>query len=169
MAGFSWRGSLLILGFLLGAPPSLANLPGDRGPTPALLKPGATELVFRRVPGRHERGDQLWYLELKRNGGVVARWRAASGAPEKQKADRFWSPGNAAPLPPGSYRLGEPEAWDNSYWLDLLPNFPTTRSALGIHTCLPGVGCICLPDKADTEALARWVKALNLKQLTVFN
>jgi hypothetical protein len=53
--------------------------------------------------------------------------------------------------------------------LDLLPNFPTTRSALGIHTCLPGVGCICLPDKADTEALARWVKALNLKQLTVLN
>ncbi|MEY4355765.1 MAG: hypothetical protein RLZZ89_833, partial [Cyanobacteriota bacterium] len=33
----------------------------------------------------------------------------------------------------------------------------------------PGVGCICLPDKADTEALARWVKALNLKQLTVLN
>jgi len=26
-----------------------------------------------------------------------------------------------------------------------------------------------LPDKADTEALARWVKALNLKQLTVLN
>ena len=77
--------------------------------------------------------------------------------------------GNAAPLPPGSYRLGEPEPWDNSYWLDLLPNFPTTRSALGIHTCLPGVGCICLPDKADTDALARWVKALNLKQLTVLN
>jgi hypothetical protein len=26
-----------------------------------------------------------------------------------------------------------------------------------------------LPDKADTDALARWVKALNLKQLTVLN
>ena len=82
----------------------MANLPGDRGPTAALLKPGSSELVFRRVPGRHANGDQLWYLELKRNGEVVARWRAASGAAAKQKADRFWSPGNAAPLPPGSYR-----------------------------------------------------------------
>jgi hypothetical protein len=142
--------------FLLG--PVLANLP-TVGP----------ELVFRRVNDRHRSGDQLWILELKRNGKVVDSWRAASGAPTKQSADRFWSPGNAAPLPPGTYRLGQPEPWDNSYWIDLTPTFPTSRSALGIHTCLPGVGCICLPDKADTAAVVKVINSLSLKKLTVLN
>ena len=81
-----------MVAFLLVASPALASLPGDRGPTAALLKPGASELVFRRVPGRHANGDQLWYLELKRNGEVVARWRAASGAAAKQRQTVFGAP-----------------------------------------------------------------------------
>ena len=149
--------------------PLLLTLPGNGGPTPALLASGSFALEFRRVQGRHSSGDQLWLLELRRNGSTVARWPAASGMASRQRADRHWSPGNAAPLPPGLYRLGRPEAWAGSYWIDLVPRFATSRSALGIHTCLPGTGCICLPHAADTAAVARWIRATNLRQLTVLN
>jgi hypothetical protein len=148
----------------------LLTLPGQGGPSAALLAPPAQfALEFRRVDGRHGSGDQLWWLELRRNGSAVARWPAASGVVGRQRADRRWSPGNGAPLPPGLYRLGRPEAWAGSYWIDLLPRFATSRSALGIHTCLPGTGCICLPNAADTAAVARWIQATGLRQLKVVN
>ena len=150
-------------------PPLLLTLPGNGGPKVALLGPARFALEFRRVEGRHASGDQLWWLELRRNGSTVARWPAASGVAARQRADRRWSPGNGAPLPPGLYRLGRPEAWAGSYWIDLLPRFATSRSALGIHTCLPGTGCICLPHAADTAAVARWIRATDLTQLRVVN
>jgi len=151
------------------APAQLLTLPGNGGPGAAVPASGRFALEFRRVPGRHPSGDQLWWLELRRNGTTVARWPAASGIASRQSADRRWTPGNAAPLPPGPYRLGRPEAWAGSYWIDLLPRFATRRSALGIHTCLPGSGCICLPSAADTAAVARWIRATGLRQLTVLN
>ena len=154
----------------LPAPPALLlTLPGNAGPSAAVPASGGFALEFRRVPGRHASGDQLWWLELRRNGSTVARWPAASGSANRQSADRRWSPGNGAPLPPGLYRLGRPEPWAGSYWIGLLPRFATTRSALGIHTCLPGSGCICLPNPADTAAVVRWIRATGLRQLTVLN
>lgn len=139
------------------------------GPVPVAVAEGRLALEFRRGEGRFPSGDPIWWLELRRNGSTVARWRAASGIASRQVADRRWSPGNAAPLPPGLYRLGRPEAWAGSYWIDLKPRFSTTRSALGIHTCLPGSGCICLPDAADTAAVARWIRSAGITQLTVLN
>ncbi|MFM1902027.1 MAG: hypothetical protein RLZZ216_2603, partial [Cyanobacteriota bacterium] len=59
--------------------------------------------------------------------------------------------------------------WEGSWWIDLNPRFSTTRSALGIHTCLPGSGCICLPSRADTEAVARWINKTGLSRLQVLN
>ena len=136
---------------------------------PVLVAEGQLALEFRRGEGRFLSGDPIWWLELRRNGSTVARWPAASGMASRQAADRRWSPGNAAPLPAGLYRLGRPEAWAGSYWIDLKPRFPTSRSALGIHTCLPGSGCICLPNPADTAAVVRWIRSAGITQLTVVN
>ena len=91
------------------------------------------------------------------------------GIAQRQTADRLWSPGNASPLPAGTYRLGAPEPWGDDLWFDLQPHFQTTRSALGIHRCYPGTGCICIPNRDDIEALASWVKRSGIKTLTVTN
>ena len=57
----------------------------------------------------------------------------------------------------------------NDLWFDLTPRFDTTRSALGIHRCYPGTGCICIPERADIDALASWVKATGIRSLKVVN
>ena len=67
------------------------------------------------------------------------------------------------------YSLGRPEPSGNDLWFDLTPRFDTTRSALGIHRCFPGTGCICIPERADTDALASWVKATGIRSLKVVN
>ena len=60
--------------------PLLLTLPGNGGPTPALLASGSFALEFRRVQGRHPSGDQLWMLELRRNGiGAVVLERGVFG------------------------------------------------------------------------------------------
>ena len=45
----------------------------------------------------------------------------------------------------------------------------STRSALGNHRCFPGMGCICIPERADIDALASWVKAIGIRSLKVVN
>ena len=63
----------------------------------------------------------------------------------------------------GAGTLGE------DLWFDLTPRFETTRSALGIHRCYPGTGCICIPDRTHIDALAAWVREAGIRQLTVVN
>ena len=53
--------------------------------------------------------------------------------------------------------------------MQLDPLFPTSRSALGIHNCYPGVGCICIPDRQTLNSLADAVRRYNVDQLTVVN
>ena len=145
------------------------ELPGQRGPTPAMLKMGAIRLTTRRTDQRFMDGNRIWKVEVHRGSDLLASWDAASGIKSRQNADRLWSPGNAAPLPAGVYSLGSPEPWGNDLWFDLTPRFNTSRSALGIHRCYLGTGCICFPSRADIDALAAWVRRGNLRQLTVLN
>jgi hypothetical protein len=114
-------------------------------------------------------GNRIWKVELHRGVRLLASWPAASDVAGRQSADRRWSPGNASPLPAGVYSLGRLEPWGNDLWFDLTPRFNTTRSALGIHRCYPGTGCICIPKRADIDALARWVKASGIRTLKVVN
>ena len=143
--------------------------PGQRGPTAELLQGGSLTLTTRRTSARFPDGNRIWKLDLRRDGLLLASWDAVSGSAQRQDADRLWSPGNAAPLPAGRYRLGPPEPWGDDLWLDLQPVFNTTRSALGIHRCYPGTGCICIPSRADLNALAAWVKRGEIRALTVIN
>ena len=161
-------GALLLAGLLVW-PAGAVELPGQVGPTPELLQPDELRLTTRRTDALFPDGNRIWKVELYRGGQRLASWRAASGIAGKQRADRRWSPGNAAPLPAGSYRLGPPEPWGQDLWFDLEPRFETTRSALGIHRCYPGTGCICMPDLADIEALAAWVREGKIRELTVIN
>ena len=161
----------LLLPVLLGSSTALAasDLPGQLGPTTALLQGGGLQLSTRRTGEPFPDGNRIWRVELHRGPRLLASWPAASGVAGRQSADRRWSPGNASPLPAGVYSLGRPEPWGNDLWFDLTPRFNTTRSALGIHRCYPGTGCICIPERADIDALARWVKASGIRTLKVVN
>ena len=159
----------LVVSGLLGLPAAAAELPGQAGPTAALLQPGGLRLTTRRTEDLFPDGNSIWRVELHRGDQRLASWRAASGIARQQRADRRWSPGNAAPLPAGPYRLGTPEPWGQDLWFDLQPRFDTTRSALGVHRCYPGSGCICIPDRADIDALAAWVRQAGIRELSVLN
>ena len=161
----------LLLPVLFGSCVAVAasDLPGQQGPTTALLQGRALRLSTRRTAELFPDGNRLWKVELHRGPHLLASWPAASGVAFRQGADRRWTPGNSAPLPAGVYSLGRPEPWGNDLWFDLSPRFDTSRSALGIHRCYPGTGCICIPERADIDALASWVKASGIRTLKVVN
>ena len=145
------------------------RLPGQDGPTSELLEAGDLRLTTRRTERMLPDGNRQWSVELHSGTRLLARWMAVSGIAQRQDADRLWSPGNAAPLPAGRYSLGQPEPWGEDLWFDLQPRFETSRSALGIHHCYPGTGCICIPSRAEIDALAAWVRQANLQTLLVVN
>ncbi len=145
---------------------------GKNGPLPSLLKVDHLHryaLKARRIKTLSKDGNRRWVVELFGDDQLLAQWPAVSGLASKQKADRRWSPGNGAPLPIGEYQLGQPEPSGQDIWLNLQPSFQTDRSGLGIHHCDPGNGCLCIPNRSDLEALASWVKATGIKNLTVMN
>ena len=138
--------------------------PGQKGPTAALLQVRQGErfsLEARRSDLRGSTTSGTWVQQL------LAQWPAVSGYKSKQKADRLWSPGNGAPLPVGTYALGQPEPWGTDLWLNLAPQFETDRSGLGIHNCNPGSGCLCIPNRNDLKVLADWVQATGIQELKV--
>ncbi len=151
-------------------PPTQA--PGQRGPSPALLQVKQGEsfsLKARRNDPKGFTPSGTWTLELFKGEQLLAEWPAVSGYNSKQTADRLWSPGNGAPLPIGTYALGQPEPWGTDLWLNLEPQFETDRSGLGIHNCNPGSGCLCLPNRKDLETLADWVQATGIRKLTIID
>jgi len=127
----------------------------------------AAELQLRPSAQRFASGDPIWWLELRHGDHRLGRWAAATGLKASQVADRRWTPGNGAPLPPGVYRVGRPEPWGRDLWIDLAPLFRTSRSGLGIHNCFPGVGCICLPKKPELEQLAALIRRYGVNRLEV--
>ena len=153
----------------LAQPPTL-EAPGQKGPTPALLQVRQGEhfsLEARRSNPSGSSPTGSWVLELFRGEQLLAQWPAVSGYGSKQTADRLWSPGNGAPLPIGTYALGQPEPWGSDLWLNLEPQFKTDRSGLGIHNCNPGSGCLCIPNRNDLNVLANWVEATGIKKLRI--
>ena len=159
----------LVVSGLLGLLAVAAELPGQADHTAALLQSGGLRLTTRRTEDLFTDGNSIWRVELHRGDQRLASWRATSGIARQQRADRRWNPGNAAPLLAGPYRLGTPEPWGQDLWFDPQPRFDTTRSALGVHRCYPGTGCICIPDRADIDALAAWVRQAGISELSVLN
>ena len=152
-------------------PPTL-EAPGQKGPTAALLQVRQGErfsLEARRSDLRGSTTSGTWVLQLFKGQQLLAQWPAVSGYESKQKADRLWSPGNGAPLPVGTYALGQPEPWGTDLWLNLAPQFETDRSGLGIHNCNPGSGCLCIPNRNDLKVLANWVKATKIQKLRIID
>ena len=149
--------------------PKSVVLPGQAGPIFDRPEGETLRLTMRRTNNLFPDGNRVWLVELHGDASLLARWTAASGIAQRQTADRLWSPGNASPLPAGTYRLGAPEPWGDDLWFDLQPRFETTRSALGIHRCYPGTGCICIPSRTDIDALAGWVRMAGLREITVSN
>ena len=127
----------------------------------------AAELELRRTGSSYDNGDPIWMLQLRDGGHVREQWQAVASAKRHQQLDRRWSPGNGSPLPKGTYRVGAPEPWGADLWLQLDPLFPTSRSALGIHNCYPGIGCICIPDRQELSDLADAVRRYNVTRLKV--
>ena len=129
----------------------------------------AAELELRRSGRNDNQGAPIWILQLRAEGSIRQQWPASASAAAHQQLDRRWSPGNGSPLPKGRYRVGPPEPWGSDIWLQLDPLFPTSRSALGIHNCYPGVGCICLPDRQQLGSLADAVRRYGITRLTVLD
>ena len=153
----------------LAQPPTL-EAPGQKGPTPALLQVRQGEHFFLEARRSNPTGSSptgSWVLALFKGEQLLAQWPAVSGYGSKQTADRLWSPGNGAPLPIGTYALGQPEPWGSDLWLNLEPQFKTDRSGLGIHNCNPGSGCLCIPNRNDLNVLANWVEATGIKKLRI--
>lgn len=155
---------------------SLARLCGIGLLTLELLGPGVavsaqtrTVLELRPSLQRFPSGDPIWWLELRQGGRRLARWATATGLSARQSADRLWTPGNGAPLPPGLYRVGRPEPWGRDRWIELSPMFKTNRSALGIHHCFPGVGCICFPKRRELDQLADLITRHGVDRLEVLS
>ncbi len=150
-----------------------SQAPGQKGPNPALLQIRQGESFSLEARRRDPKGSTTpsgsWVLELFKGQQLLARWPAVSGFSSRQTADRLWSPGNGAPLPIGTYALGQPEPWGTDLWLNLEPQFQTDRSGLGIHNCNPGSGCLCIPNRNDLEILANWVQATGIRKLKVVN
>jgi hypothetical protein len=133
--------------------------------------PAAAEaqLSLERSRASFPNGDPIWQLRLIDGPKLVRSWQAASGAANRQRLDRRWTQGNGAPLPPGSYRLGKPEPWGHDLWIELQPQFATSRSGLGLHHCMPGVGCICLPNRQDLKEASATIQRLGIRRLQVLN
>ena len=153
------KGDRLALGLLINLGLSLM---------PAAARAEAT-LSLERTDDSFANGVPMWLLKLSDGKKLLGSWQAASGARERQKLDRLWSPGNGSPLPAGKYRLGPAEPFGKDLWIDLQPEFETSRSALGIHNCFPGVGCICIPDRKALGNLSEIIQKLRIKTLTVVN
>ncbi|MFM7268698.1 MAG: hypothetical protein ACKOZT_08950 [Cyanobium sp.] len=135
-------------------------------PMGALAAP-SVQLLLRPSQERFSSGDPIWWLEVRQGPRLLKRWAAATGQPSKQTADRFWTPGNGAPLPPGAYSVGDPEPWNADLWIGLEPLFETRRGGLGIHNCFPGVGCICLPIRPQLDQLAALIRQHGIRRLEV--
>jgi len=127
----------------------------------------AAELELRRSGSSYANGDPIWALQLRDGAVIRDQWQAVASAQRHQQLDRRWSPGNGSPLPKGTYRVGPPEPWGADLWLQLDPLFATSRSALGIHNCYPGIGCICIPDRQELSDLADAVRRYNVTRLKV--
>ena len=127
----------------------------------------AAELELRRSGSSYANGDPIWTLQLRDGAVIRDQWQAVASAKRHQQLDRRWSPGNGSPLPKGTYRVGPAEPWGADLWLPLDPLFPTSRSALGIHNCYPGIGCICIPDRKELTDLADAVRRYNVTRLKV--
>jgi len=164
-----WGHAMVRLRPILVAPLALLAV-GMAGLLPSAAGQATSpQLVLRPGGERFASGDPIWWLELRQGQRQLGRWAAASGLKQQQTADRRWSPGNGAPLPIGAYSVGRPEPWGRDLWIDLQPLFRTTRSALGIHNCFPGVGCICLPDRAQLNELAALIRRHGVRRLEVLS
>ena len=167
-----------MLPFFLGEPQEL--------PDPALPTVFAKHVAENEEPWlelaptaqRDRRGNRLWDLTLWRGEEPLRRWTTVTGRPETERLDRFWRPGNHAPLPPGAYSVGSPIKLHSgdlyeigrSWFIPVDPLFGTTRGHFGIHedVSLDGTaGCIGLAGRALTEEVTRWVKKVGARYLVV--
>lgn len=135
--------------------------------TLAAVAAPSSQLLLRPSQQRFSSGDPIWWLELRLEGRLLQRWAAATGQRAMQTADRVSTPGNGAPLPPGTYAVGTPEPWNADLWIGLEPLFETKRSGLGIHHCFTGVGCICLPKRPQLDQLAALIRKHSIRRLEV--
>lgn len=123
-------------------------------------------------------GNQIWLLTTP----GCKSFKVVTGRSDTQKLDRNQS-GNHSPLPPGSYRIGgthstkglNPEL-GGTWFIDLIPNFSTKRSELGIHwdpsyerdkTEDGTAGCVALTNSADLDLIEAVIREYKIHTLLV--
>jgi hypothetical protein len=141
-------------------------------------------LTLQRTSATGRLGDPIWRLDLSMPDGTSHAFTAVSGRAYAQNRDRNVS-GLKAPLPPGLYKLGtihrsgfsSPEIGGYAF-IDLIPQFPTGRSDLGIHNdksfdLNPGGtgtdGCVGLLDQQQLQQLVKLLSPYPEATLNVLN
>ena len=118
----------------------------------------------------------VWHLRQWRSdvaGAAIATGASAAALESRGEREAAPKPGPALVtrqwLTPAQRHLPDRAArtLGQDLWLQLDPLFPTSRSALGIHNCYPGVGCICIPDREQLSSLADAVRRYNINRLKV--
>lgn len=123
-------------------------------------------------------GNSIWLLTLPN----CKSFKAVTGRANTQKLDRNQS-GNHSPLPPGSYRVGRTHdtkglnsELGGTWFIDLEPNFKTSRSQLGIHWD-PSyerskvddgtAGCLALTNSEDLDGIEAAIRHDRIHTLIV--
>ena len=151
------------------------------GPAVAAAEPQLTlQQTARRLP---QTGDPIWLLSLHVNDETVMHFDAVSGRAHRQDANRHQT-GSLAPLPPGTYSVGEVEplgptdpAELGPLWIGIEPRFATGRGHLGIHLDPSAnrnansgtLGCIGLINPEAMADLASLVEQRQVRTLKVMN
>ena len=150
-------------------------------PAIAFAEPQLTlEQTARRLP---QTGDPIWLLSLQLNADTVKHFDAVSGRAHRQDANRHQT-GSLAPLPPGTYSVGDVEplgptdpAELGPLWIGIEPLFATGRGHLGIHLDPSAnqnansgtLGCIGLVNPEAMAELAELIQEEQVRTLRVMN
>ena len=123
-------------------------------------------------------GNPIWLLTLPN----CKSFKAVTGRAKTQTLDRNQS-GNHSPLPPGSNRVGETHSTKGlnpelggTWFIDLEPNFRTSRTQLGIHWD-PSyerskvddgtAGCLALTNSQDLDSIEAAIRHNRIHTLIV--
>ena len=164
----------LELPFAPSEPPLPQALPAP------LAKLSASEARLELAPTaqRDHSGNRVWELSLWRGAELLKLWPSVTGRPDRERADRYYRPGNHAPLPPGAYLVGQPlrlngsDSYEigRSWFIPIDPLFDTARGHFGIHEDVSHdgtAGCIGLANRAITEEVTAWVRSVGARYLWV--
>jgi hypothetical protein len=139
----------------------------------------ASSLRLTPTARSNDLGNPIYRLSAIDSGAILFSVDAVSGTARSQHRDRHKGD-NYAPLPDGSYDIGQiepginPEAGKN--FIRIRPRFKTRRTHLGIHVDVSynrrngrdgTAGCVGITRRSDRDRVIKWVRRYKPQKLRV--